>query len=100
MRLQTDPTVIYAMGESYEGNIRKKDLYIDSPYNTYVYSGLPPTPIASPGRAAIRAALQPAEGEEIYFVARGDGTHQFSRTLEEHNSAVRSYQLNRSQGQR
>ncbi|MGK0298720.1 MAG: UPF0755 protein [Gammaproteobacteria bacterium] len=100
MKLQTDPTVIYAMGESYEGNIRKKDLYIDSPYNTYVYSGLPPTPIASPGRAAIRAALQPAEGEEIYFVARGDGTHQFSRTLEEHNSAVRSYQLNRSQGQR
>jgi UPF0755 protein len=99
MKLQTDPTVIYAMGESYDGNIRKNDLYIDSPYNTYVYSGLPPTPIASPGRAAIRAALQPAEGEELYFVARGDGTHQFSKTLEEHNSAVRAYQLNRSQGQ-
>lgn len=97
MRLQTDPTVIYAMGEDFDGNIRRKDLYIDSPYNTYVYSGLPPTPIAAPGRDSIRAALQPAGGEELYFVSKGDGTHQFSRTLEEHNQAVRLYQLNRRQ---
>jgi UPF0755 protein len=95
MKLQTDPTVIYAMGLEFDGNIRKRDLYIDSPYNTYIYSGLPPTPIASPGRASIRAALQPAEGEELYFVARGDGTHQFSTTLEEHNRAVALYQINR-----
>ena len=95
MRLQTDPTVIYALGTAYDGNIRKQDLYVDSPYNTYVYSGLPPTPIASPGRDAIRAALQPAAGEELYFVARGDGTHQFSVTLDEHNRAVRRYQLGR-----
>jgi len=95
MKLQTDPTVIYAMGKSYDGNIRKKDLYIDSPYNTYVYRGLPPTPIASPGQDSIRAALQPDDGNELYFVARGDGTHQFSATLEEHNRAVAIYQLNR-----
>jgi UPF0755 protein len=99
MKLQTDPTVIYAMADSYEGNIGRRDLYIDSPYNTYVYSGLPPTPIASPGRAAIRAALQPADGNELYFVARGDGTHQFSSTLGEHNRAVRLYQLNRNENQ-
>jgi UPF0755 protein len=97
MKLQTDPTVIYAMGQSFDGNIRKKDLNIDSPYNTYVYRGLPPTPIASPGRDAIRAALQPEEGDELYFVAKGDGTHYFSSTLEEHNRAVRLYQLNRGQ---
>jgi len=96
MKLQTDPTVIYAMGSAYNGNIRKQDLYLDSPFNTYVYSGLPPTPIAAPGRDAIRAALQPADGEEVYFVARGDGTHQFSATLEEHNRAVRLYQLSRA----
>jgi UPF0755 protein len=96
MRLQTDPTVIYALGMAYDGNIRKQDLYVDSPYNTYVYSGLPPTPIALPGRDAIRAALQPAAGKELYFVARGDGTHQFSATLDEHNRAVRRYQLGRS----
>lgn len=96
MKLQTDPTVIYAMGSAYDGNIRKQDLYLDSPYNTYVYSGLPPTPIASPGRDAIRAALQPAAGGELYFVARGDGSHQFSATLEEHNRAVRLYQSGRS----
>jgi UPF0755 protein len=94
MKLQTDPTVIYAMAGSYEGNIRRRDLQLDSPYNTYVYSGLPPTPIASPGRDSIRAALQPQEGDELYFVARGDGTHQFSSTLQEHNQAVRTYQLN------
>ncbi len=92
MKLQTDPTVIYAMGSAYNGNIRKQDLYLDSPYNTYVYSGLPPTPIAAPGRDAIHAALQPAVGEELYFVAKGDGTHQFSVTLEEHNKAVKLYQ--------
>ncbi len=95
MKLQTDPTVIYAMGKSYDGNIRKKDLYVDSPYNTYVYSGLPPTPIASPGHDSIRAALQPDDGNELYFVAKGDGTHHFSATLEEHNRAVAMYQLNR-----
>jgi UPF0755 protein len=99
MKLQTDPTVIYAMGEAYDGNIRRRDLYFDSPYNTYVYSGLPPTPIALPGRDSIRAALQPAEGEELYFVSRGNGTHQFSATLEEHNRAVRTYQLERAQRQ-
>ena len=99
MKLQTDPTVIYAMGSAYNGNIRKQDLYLDSPFNTYVYSGLPPTPIAAPGRDAIRAALQPAAGEEVYFVARGDGTHQFSATLEEHNRAVRLYQLSRANTQ-
>lgn len=93
MKLQTDPTVIYALGDAYDGNIRKQDLYVDSPFNTYVYSGLPPTPIAAPGRDAIRAALQPAGGDELYFVARGDGTHQFSASLEEHNRAVRLYQL-------
>ncbi|MEX2354058.1 MAG: endolytic transglycosylase MltG [Gammaproteobacteria bacterium] len=96
MRLQTDPTVIYAMGLEFDGDIRRRDLSIDSPYNTYVYRGLPPGPIASPGRASIRAALQPADGEELYFVSRGDGTHQFSVTLEEHNRAVREYILNRN----
>lgn len=95
MKLQTDPTVIYAMGEDFDGNIRRSDLYIDSPYNTYVYRGLPPTPIASPGRAAINAALQPADGDELYFVAKGNGTHEFSSTLAEHNRAVNLYQRNR-----
>ena len=94
MKLQTDPTVIYALGESYDGNIRKKDLSVDSPYNTYVHAGLPPTPIACPGRDAIRAALQPESGTELYFVARGDGSHHFSSTLAEHNRAVQQYQLN------
>jgi UPF0755 protein len=83
------------MGLAYDGNIRKADLAIDSPYNTYVYGGLPPGPIASPGRAAIRAALHPADGDELYFVSKGDGTHQFSATLQEHNRAVREYILNR-----
>jgi peptidoglycan lytic transglycosylase G len=95
MKLQTDPTVIYAMAESFDGDIRRKDLSIDSPYNTYVYKGLPPTPIASPGREAIRAALQPESGSSLYFVAKGDGSHYFSDTLKEHNKAVTRYQLRR-----
>jgi UPF0755 protein len=93
MLLQTDPTVIYALGSAYDGNIRRDDLQIDSPYNTYMYTGLPPTPIAAPGRDAIVAALQPEDGEELYFVARQDGSHEFSATLAEHNAAVRKYQL-------
>lgn len=93
MRLQTDPTVIYGMGERYDGNIRRSDLTTDTPWNTYTRAGLPPTPIAMPGRAAIRAALHPKPGDTLYFVARGDGSHVFSRTLAEHNRAVRRYQL-------
>lgn len=93
MLLQTDPTVIYAMGENYDGNIRRKDLSIDSPYNTYLHTGLPPTPIALPGLASIKAALHPEEGNTLYFVAKGDGSHHFSETLSEHNKAVAKYQL-------
>ena len=96
MKLQTDPTVIYAMGQEFDGDIRRRDLDIDSPYNTYRYRGLPPTPIAAPGRESIRAALQPdMESNALYFVAMGDGRHYFSETLEEHNRAVSRYQLNR-----
>ena len=93
MRLQTDPTVIYGMGSRYDGNIRRADLLADTPYNTYTRDGLPPTPIAMAGEAAIRAATQPAEGDELFFVAVGDGSgrHVFSRTLAEHNNAVREY---------
>ena len=93
MRLQTDPTVIYGMGERYKGNIRKSDLQEDTPYNTYRRAGLPPTPIAMPGRDAIHATMHPDNSKSIYFVARGDGSHQFSATLEEHNDAVIKYQL-------
>ncbi|HEX6929118.1 MAG TPA: endolytic transglycosylase MltG, partial [Gammaproteobacteria bacterium] len=96
MRLQTDPTVIYGMGEKYDGDIRYRDLRTDTPYNTYMHSGLPPTPIALPGRESILAAVRPAEGDALYFVARGPGReHVFSATLEEHNRAVRKYQSER-----
>ena len=93
MRLQTDPTVIYGMGAQYNGNIRKKDLLADTPYNTYTRNGLPPTPIAMPGLAAIEAALHPAKTKAIYFVGKGDGSHAFSNSLNEHNRAVARYQL-------
>jgi UPF0755 protein len=94
MLLQTDPTVIYALrlAGRWNGNIRKKDLDIDSPYNTYRYPGLPPGPIASPGREALLAVIAPVEGKDLYFVSRNDGTHQFSETLAEHNRAVDRYQ--------
>jgi UPF0755 protein len=95
MKLQTDPTVIYGMGERFDGNIRLKDLREDTPYNTYVHTGLPPTPICMPGRDALDAAVDPAPGKAIYFVSKGDGTHAFSTTLTEHNAAVRKYQLKR-----
>lgn len=92
MRLQTDPTVIYGLGPEFDGNITRKDLRTDTPYNTYTRNGLPPTPIANPGRDAIFAALNPAEGDTLFFVAKGDGTHYFSKTLKEHNNAVLKYQ--------
>ena len=95
MRLQTDPTVIYGMGSAYAGNIRRSDLTTDTPYNTYTRGGLPPTPIAMPGRAALFAAANPADGNTLYFVSRGDGSHVFSATLAEHNRAVACYQLKR-----
>jgi len=93
MLLQTDPTVIYALGETYDGNIRLQDLKNKSPYNTYVHKGLPPTPIAMPGRASLYAAVNPAEGDEIFFVAKGKGSHYFSATYKEHACAVIEYQL-------
>ena len=92
MLLQTDPTVIYGLGERFDGNLRKRDLLADTPYNTYTRAGLPPTPIAMPGLASLRAALHPAASPVLYFVAKGDGSSQFSRTLEEHNQAVNRYQ--------
>lgn len=97
MRLQADPTVIYGMGADFDGNIRRSDLRTDTPYNTYVHKGLPPTPIALPSAGALRAAVNPAPGDALFFVANGTGRHVFSRTLKEHNRAVRKYQLGQGQ---
>ncbi|OIQ86104.1 putative aminodeoxychorismate lyase [mine drainage metagenome] len=94
MRLQTDPTVIYGMGERFDGNLRKKDLQTDTAYNTYTRSGLPPSPIAMPGLAAIEAVMHPGVTDALYFVGKGDGSHVFSATLSAHNRAVVHYQLN------
>jgi UPF0755 protein len=92
MLLQTDPTVIYGLGENFDGNLKKRDLLADTPYNTYTRVGLPPTPIAMPGMASLQAALHPATNDALYFVARGDGSSEFSRTLDDHNRAVNRYQ--------
>jgi UPF0755 protein len=92
MPLQTDPTVIYGMGAAFDGNLRKKDLQTDTPWNTYLHAGLPPTPIAMPGKASLLAAVQPADTKALYFVARGDGSSHFSANLDEHNRAVNKYQ--------
>jgi UPF0755 protein len=91
MLLQTDPTVIYGLGEGFDGNLRKRDLRADTPYNTYTRAGLPPTPIAMPGKAALLAAVQPATTPAFYFVAKGDGSSHFSASLDEHNRAVNKY---------
>ena len=91
MKLQTDPTVIYGLGDAFDGNLRRRDLLTDTPYNTYTRAGLPPTPIAMPGKAALLAAVQPAPTKAFYFVAKGDGTSHFSATLDEHNRAVNKY---------
>lgn len=93
MLLQTDPTVIYGLGAAFDGNLRRRDLAADTPYNTYTRKGLPPTPIALPGADALAAAVRPADGDALYFVADGEGGHVFSKTLDEHNRAVRRYQL-------
>jgi UPF0755 protein len=95
MKLQTDPTVIYGLGEAFDGDLRRADLERDTPYNTYTRTGLPPTPICLPGRGAIEAATRPADGKALYFVAKGDGTHQFSASLDEHQRAVNEYQRKR-----
>jgi UPF0755 protein len=91
MLLQTDPTVIYGIGRQFDGNLRKRDLMSDTPYNTYTRSGMPPTPIAMPGLASLKAVLHPADSDMLYFVSRGDGSSEFSRTLAEHNRAVTKY---------
>jgi UPF0755 protein len=96
MRLQTDPSVIYGLGAQYDGKIHRRDLDNDTPYNTYTRTGLPPTPIAMPGRASLEAVLHPAPTDALYFVARGDGTHEFSATLDAHNQAVAKYQLHQN----
>ncbi len=93
MKLQTDPTVIYGMGEKFDGNLRKRDLVADTPFNTYTRLGLPPHPIAMPGLASLEAVMHPAQTDALYFVSRGDGTSEFSRTLVEHNRAVGKYQM-------
>ncbi len=95
MPLQTDPTVIFGLGEAFDGNLRKRDLQADTPYNTYTRAGLPPTPIAMPGKAALLAAVRPEATKALYFVARGDGSSEFSQTLAEHNRAVQRYQRGR-----
>lgn len=95
MPLQTDPTVIYGLGEAFDGNLRRRDLQTDGPYNTYLRPGLPPTPISMPGRAALLAAVRPEPTRALYFVARGDGSSEFSETLSEHNRAVNKYQRGR-----
>ena len=95
MKLQTDPTVIYGMGEKFNGKLRRRDLEADTPWNTYTRPGLPPTPISMPGRASLRAVMHPEGGDMLYFVARGDGSSVFSRTLNEHNLAVERYQRNK-----
>jgi UPF0755 protein len=95
MRLQTDPTVIYGLGEAFDGNLTRNHLNTDHPYNTYTRGGLPPTPIAAPGYQSLLAAVRPEPTDALYFVSRGDGTHVFSRTLSEHQAAVRKYQLKR-----
>jgi UPF0755 protein len=101
MLLQTDPTVIYGLGVEFDGNLQRSHLReVSNPYNTYRHPGLPPTPIALPGRAAIRAALHPDAGSSLYFVARGDGGHVFSDTLAQHNKAVHQYQLRPSKDYR
>ncbi len=97
MKLQTDPTVIYGLGAAYDGKIHRRDLDTDTPFNTYTRVGLPPTPIAMPGAASINAVLHPAETDALYFVARGDGSHEFSPSLEAHNRAVSKYQLHQNQ---
>jgi UPF0755 protein len=98
MRLQTDPTVIYGLGSAFDGNLRRRDLVRDTPFNTYTRDGLPPTPIAMPGLGALRAALNPDPSRALYFVARGDGSSEFSETLAEHNRAVRKYQSGAARG--
>ena len=95
MRLQADPTVIYGLGNAFDGNLKKNHLIEDNPYNTYTRPGLPPTPIAMPGLASLRSALRPGRTDALYYVSRGDGSSQFSRNLDEHNRAVTKYQLKR-----
>ena len=100
MKLQTDPTVIYGLGNLFDGNLRRVDLEKDTEYNTYTRQGLPPTPISMPGKDSIQAAMNPAEGKFLYFVGKGDGSHAFTNTLREHNDAVRRYQLSTKRIQR